>query len=221
MEWLSSKSLQTINAGEDVQKREPLYTASGNVNWFSHYGKQYVLCLAAQSCLILCDHMDCSPPGSSVHEDSPGKNTGMGCHALLQGIFPTQGPNSGLPTAGRLFTEWASREAPKYWVGSLSLLQWIFLMQESNYGLLHCRWILYQMSYQGSPWKTVWRFLKKLKVELPCIGNPIPQDISRKKKKNSHSKRYMHLNVYSSTVYNSQDMEVTLVPIIYMCVMQD
>ena len=58
-----------------------------------------------QSCLTLCNPMDCSPLGSSVYEDSPGKNTGMGCHALLQGIFPTQGPNSGLPTAGRLFTE--------------------------------------------------------------------------------------------------------------------
>ena len=37
-----------------------------------------------------------SPPGSSVQGDSPGKNTGMGCHALLQGIFPTQGLNPGL-----------------------------------------------------------------------------------------------------------------------------
>ena len=37
--------------------------------------------------------MDCSPPGSSVHGDSAGKNTGVGCHALLQGIFPTQGSN--------------------------------------------------------------------------------------------------------------------------------
>ena len=36
--------------------------------------------------------MDCSTPGSSVHGDSPGKNTGVGCHAFLQGIFPTQGP---------------------------------------------------------------------------------------------------------------------------------
>jgi len=41
--------------------------------------------------------MDCSPPGLSVHGDSPGKNIGKGCHALLQGIFPTQGPNPGLP----------------------------------------------------------------------------------------------------------------------------
>jgi len=48
-------------------------------------------------CLTLCDPMDCSPPGSSVHEDSPGKNTGVGCHALLQGIFSTQGANPSLP----------------------------------------------------------------------------------------------------------------------------
>ena len=37
--------------------------------------------------------MDYSPPGSCVHGDSPGKNTGVGCHFLLQGIFPTQEPN--------------------------------------------------------------------------------------------------------------------------------
>ena len=42
------------------------------------------MCLAAQSCPILCDPVDCRPPGSSVHGDSPGKNTGVGCHALIQ-----------------------------------------------------------------------------------------------------------------------------------------
>ena len=36
------------------------------------------------------ERVDYSPPGSSVHEDSPGKSTGVGCHALLQGIFSTQ-----------------------------------------------------------------------------------------------------------------------------------
>ena len=41
--------------------------------------------------------MDYSPPGSSVHGDSPGKSTGVVCQALLQGIFPTQGSNPGLP----------------------------------------------------------------------------------------------------------------------------
>ena len=41
--------------------------------------------------------MDCRPPGSSVQGDSPGKNTGVGCHACLQGIVPIQGLNPGLP----------------------------------------------------------------------------------------------------------------------------
>ena len=49
-----------------------------------------------QSCLTLCHHMDCSPGGSSVYGDSPGKNTRVSYHALLQGIFPTQGLNSHL-----------------------------------------------------------------------------------------------------------------------------
>ena len=39
----------------------------------------YVLCLVSQSCPTLCDPMDCSKPGSSVHGDSPGKNIGVGC----------------------------------------------------------------------------------------------------------------------------------------------
>ena len=55
------------------------------------------LCLVTQSCQTLCDPMDCSLPGSSVHGDSPDKNTGVGCYALLQGILPTQRLNSGLP----------------------------------------------------------------------------------------------------------------------------
>ena len=37
-----------------------------------------------QSCMTLCDPMDCSPSGSSAHGDSPGKNIGVGCHALLR-----------------------------------------------------------------------------------------------------------------------------------------
>ena len=51
----------------------------------------YICAKLLQSCLTLCDPMDYSPPGSSVHGDSPGKNTGVGYHALLQGIFLIQG----------------------------------------------------------------------------------------------------------------------------------
>ena len=55
-----------------------------------------MLCLVTQLCLTLCDPMDCSLPGFSVHGESPGKNTGGGCHAFLQGVFSTQGLNPGL-----------------------------------------------------------------------------------------------------------------------------
>ena len=73
--------------------------------------RSHVLWLVTQSCPTLCNPMDSSPPGSSVHGDSPGKNTGVGRLSLLQGTFQTQ---------------------------------------ELNWGLLHWRRILYQMSYQGS-----------------------------------------------------------------------
>ena len=49
-----------------------------------------------QLCPTLCDPMDCSQPGSSVYGDSPGENTGIGCHPLLQRIFLTQGSNPGV-----------------------------------------------------------------------------------------------------------------------------
>ena len=94
--------------------------------------------------------MDCSPPGSSVHGDSPGKNTGMGCHALLQGIFPTQGLNPGLPHCRQILYHLSHWGSPRIleWV-AYSLPRGNFLTQESNQGLLH--WILYQLSYLGSP----------------------------------------------------------------------
>ena len=53
--------------------------------------KHPVLCLVAQSCLTLCDHMNCNSPVSSVYGDSPGENTGVDCHALLHGNLLNQG----------------------------------------------------------------------------------------------------------------------------------
>ena len=58
------------------------------------YRNEYAV---AQSCPKLCNLMNRVMPGFSVHGDSPGKNTGVGCHALLHGTFPTQGSNPGLP----------------------------------------------------------------------------------------------------------------------------
>ena len=69
-------------------------------------------CLVAQSCLTLCDPMDCSPPGFSVQVDSPGKNTGVDCHALLQGIFPSQGSNPGLPHSRRILYHLSHQGSP-------------------------------------------------------------------------------------------------------------
>ena len=65
--------------------------------WFAvPRGLVKVKVLVIQSGLTLCDHKDCSLPGYSVHGDSTGKNTGGGCHSLLQGIFLIQGWNPGL-----------------------------------------------------------------------------------------------------------------------------
>jgi len=85
--------------------------------------------------------MDYSPPGFSVQGDSPGKNTGVGCHALLQGLLPTQGLNPGLLNYRQILPSEPGK--PKNTgVGSLSLLQGIFLTEESNQDLLDCRQIL-------------------------------------------------------------------------------
>ena len=58
-----------------------------------------------------------------------------------------------------------------------------------------------------SLWRTVWRFLKKVKIELPI--QPSNAILGMYPEKNVNSKGYMHPNVYSSTIYNSQDMEAT------------
>ena len=55
-----------------------------------------VLCLVARLCLTLCDLMDGSPPGSSVHGDSPGKNNGLPCPPL--GDLPNPGIEPRSPT---------------------------------------------------------------------------------------------------------------------------
>ena len=58
--------------------------------------------------------------------------------------------------------------------------------------------------------KTVWRFLKKLKTELPYDPAVALMGIQLEKNENSNLKRYLHPSVYSSIIYNSQDMEATL-----------
>ena len=77
-----------------------------------------VLCLFTQSCPTLCDPMDCSPPSFSVHGDSPGENTEVGCHTLLQRIFPTQGLNPGLPHCRQILYCLSHQRRPR-------ILEWV------------------------------------------------------------------------------------------------
>ena len=60
-----------------------LYTHPIDLKWFLIYPSIDFMCLITQLCPTLCDSTDCSLPGSSVHGGSPGKNTGVGCHALI------------------------------------------------------------------------------------------------------------------------------------------
>ena len=94
--------------------------------------------VVAQSCLTLWDHMDCSLPNFSVHGIFQAEKTGVGCHSLCQGIFPTQVSR----IEGSFFTIWATREASsvKYKVLQFILLNLFRLFAEQSNGLytLHC-----------------------------------------------------------------------------------
>ena len=108
--------------------------------WFSHW-------VMPDS----CDPMDCWPPGSSVY-GFPRLEYWSALPFPSPGDLPNPGIELRFPTLQ--VASWPSEPPGKpknTRVGSLSLLQWIFPIQESNLGLLHCRRILYQLSYQGSP----------------------------------------------------------------------
>ena len=96
--------------------------------------------------------------------NSPGQNSGVGSLSLLQGIFPTQGSNPGLPHCRQILYQLRHK-------GSSRILEWVAYSfsrgisptQELNRGLLRCGWILYQLSYQGSPHQ----YLKHLHLYMP------------------------------------------------------
>ena len=89
--------------------RKPLFreTLINSVKYLTHSGyyvfsmqmsmtkslQKFACMKSLQVCPTLCDPVDCSPTRLPCPWDSPGKNTGVGCQALLQGIFPTQGSN--------------------------------------------------------------------------------------------------------------------------------
>ena len=104
--------------------------------------------------------MDCSPPGSSVHGDSLGKNTGVSCHALHQGIFPTQRSNSGLPHCRWILYQLNQQGSPRIleWVpnsGSSGPRNWIEVFGIAgefftNWATMEAR--CQYKKLQGTPW---------------------------------------------------------------------
>ena len=79
-----------------------------------HSWHTYVLVVIAQSCLTLCDLMDCSPSVSLCPWNSPGKNPGVGSHSLLQGILLTQGSNAGLLHCRHILYRWSHQRSLRY-----------------------------------------------------------------------------------------------------------
>ena len=98
----------------------------------------YVLCLVAHSCPTLCDPMDCSLPGSSVHGDPPGKNTGVGCQILCQRIFPIQGSNPGLLHCWRILYHLSHQ-------GSHYTKKEQFIYLSSYFGLWGCSYFFFSI----------------------------------------------------------------------------
>ena len=108
-----------------------------------------LLCSALLSCSNSLQPYGLYPARLLSPWHSPGRNTGVGCHALLWGNLPNPGmePRSQVDS---LPSE-PPGKSKNTGVGNLPLLQGIFPIQESTRSLLHCRQILYQLNYQGSP----------------------------------------------------------------------
>ena len=106
--------------------------------------------IESESCSVVSDSMQ--PHGLYSPWNSPGQDTGR--VAVPFSRVSSQAPDwtQVFLIEGGFFTSWATGKPKDTGVGSLSLLQGIFPTPESNQGLLHCRQILYQLSYQGSPW---------------------------------------------------------------------
>ena len=130
------------STGEQIKKTGHVYIVEYSVP-----------CLVDQSCMTLCDSMDyssiCLAP-LSMGILQAGILEWLPCPPLKE--FPNPGIEPRSPTLqlDSLLSEPLGKSM-NIEVGSLSLLQGISLTQKSNRGLPLCRWILYQLSYQGNP----------------------------------------------------------------------
>ena len=123
-----------------------------------------------------CDPMNCSLPGSSVHGDSPGKNTGMGCHFLFQ-CMKVKSESEVAQSCSTLSDPMdcslpgssvhGDSPGKNTGVGCQALLQGISPTQGLNPGLPHCRQILYCLSHQGDTKLELSKLLNKLTSSNP------------------------------------------------------
>ena len=117
MGTIKDRNGMDLTEAEDIKKRWQEYTESENK--------------VAQSCPTLCNPVDCSLPGSLAHGIFPGKSTGVGCHFLLQGIFPTQGSNPGLPHCRQTLYHLSYQGSP---IGTKSLIEYSLIYLYYNNG---------------------------------------------------------------------------------------
>ena len=109
--YIKSQSCCNMSATSSLQ---PTHAKKQEIVMYGQ-GKKKGESEVAQSCPALCDPMDYSPPGSSVRGIFPGRNTGMGCHFLLQGIFLTQELNPGLPHCRQTLYHLSHQGSSKLW----------------------------------------------------------------------------------------------------------
>ena len=101
--------------------------------------------------------------------NSQCQNTGVGGLSFLQGIFPTQGSNPGLPHCRWILYQLSHKGSPRIWSGSLNHLQRVFPTQESKWGLLLCRRILYQLNYQKEKYYYTFQGTIGIKMFIFCV----------------------------------------------------
>ena len=100
-----------------------------------------------------------SPPGSSVHADSPRENTGVDCHALFQGTFPTQGSNPGLLHCRQILYCLSHQGSPR--------MEWVaYPFSRGSSQLRNQTGVSCTAGGFSISWAT-----RKARLMLPCVNN--------------------------------------------------
>ena len=130
--WVNSRNWWWIGRPGMLQFMGSQRVTTEWLNWLIYcFQKHHLTCthlwsryacvcayLITQLCPTLWNPMDCKPPGFSLHGNSPGRSTGVGCHAFFQGIFPAQGSNADLPHCRQILYCLSQQRSPR-------ILEWV------------------------------------------------------------------------------------------------